>query len=118
MKRLLYSLVFIFSSHVVVSQSKWKDIPSNWDLVIFYVNGSPKVIRGWNLEQKPVWGMYGCTEGWLHDRINITCDTCGYLPKYTFDVHYEYGYGDTSTIRIILNRDTINKYFNLKHLKE
>lgn len=118
MKRvLLCFVVFVFSAYAGFPQSIHISPPSDMDIIKWFVNGFPKRHNGWELEYRQALFMYGYTSGSSHYILHATCDNCGYLPKYTYDIYYDYGNEDASTLKVILNRDTVNKYFNLQYKK-
>lgn len=104
---LLLSAVFV----------KAQEPPGGFEIMKWYWNGFPKIHNGWavNVEQKMY--MHGWTEGIKHSIVNVTCDTCKYLCKYSFDVILSYGYNDKTELSVTQNKDTTNKYFKIHYPK-
>ncbi len=110
---ILMSLVF----YVGYGQKKMIPPPSHFEIMRWYLVGFPKYHNGWKIEVKSGWSIMGWTEGILQSEVNVYCDTCGYLKKYTENIWVVYGISDETKLTVIQNRDTTNKYMNLEYNK-
>jgi hypothetical protein len=108
---LLATLLLTFCSLIGNAQEP----PSQFEILKWYWVGFPKVHNGWKVEVRQVAYLYGDTEGVKSDIVNVTCDNCGYLKKYSFDVLLTYGYGDKVELSVTQNKNSTNKYLNLKY---
>ncbi len=106
-----YPSYFVFpeKSHVMIEP------PSSFEIMKWTWVGFPKTHNGWAVEEKEVFYMQGLTEGIRFGIVNVTCDTCNYLKKYSFDTYLEYGYGDGTTLKVTQNKDSTEKYFKIEY---
>jgi hypothetical protein len=89
--------------------------PGYFEIMKWYWTKFPKTYNGWAIEVQEIFYIHGYTEGTKLDKLNITCDTCGYFKKYTDDLVLSYGYDDEASLRITQNKDTLNKYSKLQY---
>lgn len=112
MKKLLLFTLLILS---ISCYSQTKEPPGYFEILKWYWTGFPKVHNGWKVEFTEVMYMHGYTEGIKSDIVNVTCDTCGYLEKYSYNISFCYGYKDEASLIVTQNRDSTDKYFKIEY---
>jgi len=89
--------------------------PGYFEIMKWYWTGFPKEYYGWEVEFKEGQYLHGWTEGIKWDQVNLSCKSCGYLDRYTYDVTLTYGYDSKSTLEVRQNEDTADKYMKKKY---
>lgn len=113
-----FLLLFIIATSLI-TKGQVQPFPSSFDMARWVMSDTfPKVFNRWTVEYEYGLEFTGWTEGVLFRKINLVCDTCNSLDKYTFDIVISYGRPDKEfELSIIQNKDTTKKYFDIKYLK-
>lgn len=77
----------------------------NWYMDVFPTN-----YNGWKVIPEQQFRIGGRTEGAVLTKLSVTCDTCDFINKYTFDIIFKYGYDGETSLTVKQNKDTTAKY--------
>lgn len=113
--RTILTILFLIPVLVIAQPKQTKEFPGSFQMMKWYWTGFPKTYGGWKIDFRETFRMTGYTEGYIFSEVNLRCDTCGLLSKYTYNIYLKYGMGDEDQLSVSLNKDTTDKYFKLKH---
>lgn len=91
--------------------------PGGPEIIKWFWTGYPKTYKGWGIESKEIEkrGWSGSGRLFLY-QVSVSCDTCGaYLPKYVYDVYFEYRDGGDADLaedglKVYQNKDSTILY--------
>lgn len=95
--------------------SYYREPPGYFEIMKWYWTEFPNNYNGWKIEHKGVFSFTGDTEGTIGSIVNMSCDSCGYLDKYSYDVVIDYGYNDACSLKVTQNKDSTDKYFQIEY---